>query len=112
MRFFVVEIPMKMTDAGEGLEGRRDVLVPALNLPVQSEKTPASVRAPRRFPQGGCTLALCLVRRPRAHLTRLAAEALFAAARAELEVVDAATPVRTSVSVCVPLDHKIDLRSA
>ena len=52
MRFFVVEIPMKMTDAGEGLEGRRDVLVPALNLPVQSEKTPASVRAPRRFPQG------------------------------------------------------------
>ena len=80
---------MKMTDAGEGLEGRRDVLVPALNLPVQSEKTPDSVRAPRRFPQGGCALALCLVRRPRAHLTRLAAEALFAAARAELEVVDA-----------------------
>ena len=61
MRFFVVEIPMKMTDAGEGLEGRRDVLVPALNLPVQSEKTPDSVRAPRRFPQGGCALALCLV---------------------------------------------------
>ena len=85
--------------------------LPAVFLKA-SEKTPASVRPPRSFPQGGCALALCLVRRPRAHLTRLAAEALFAAARAELEVVDAATPVRTSVSVCVFLDHQIDLRRA